>query len=114
MNNQTTIHCHHCGKTIPQSQIKQLKHKCPQCGHVIDSVAYPLKAGRMSQRQLILMMVLLPLLVVAMTVGSWYLIKAYRLPSAGIDENPAVTHAEFMHNERVSLPQDIQYSHQFS
>lgn len=91
MNNQSTIYCHHCGKTIPQSQNKQLKHKCPQCGHDIESVGYIPKVGRMSQRQLILMMVLLPLLVVAMTVGSWYLIKAYRLPSAEVDNNPSQT-----------------------
>jgi len=109
MNKQITIHCHNCGMSVPQSQIKQDSHICPQCGHVIDSVGHPPKAGRMTQRQLILMMVLLPLLVVAMTVGSWYLIKAYRLPSAGIDENPAVSHAELMQYERVSLPQDMRY-----
>lgn len=91
MNNQTTIHCHHCGMTIPHSQTKQDEHICPQCGRDKESVKYRPKAGRMSQRQLILMMVLLPLLVVAMTVGSWYLIKAYRLPSAEVDNNPSQT-----------------------
>lgn len=52
----------------------------------------------MSQRQLILMVVLLPLLVVAMTVGSWYLIKAYRLPSVHVESQ-----SDLMESESVVL-----------
>ena len=56
----------------------------------------------MSQRQLILMMVLLPLLVVAMTIGSWYLIKAYRLPSVQVESQYDIKESESVKSVRNS------------
>lgn len=89
MNTQSKIHCSRCGLDIAQGQTHRDTKLCPKCGHALNSIqqdgSQPPKTGPMSQRQLILIMVLLPLLVVAMTVGSWYIIKAYRLPSADVE-----------------------------
>lgn len=98
MNRQSKIYCNRCGLDITQAQTHQGTKLCPKCGHALDSiqqdVSQPPKAGPMSQRHLILMMVLLPLLVVAMTVGSWYIIKVYRLPSADAETPSALIHSD--------------------
>ncbi|KAA3646905.1 MAG: hypothetical protein DWP95_03265 [Proteobacteria bacterium] len=98
MNLQANNHCSRCGLDITQAQTHRDTKLCPKCGHALDSiqqdVSQPPKTGPMSQHQLILMMILLPLLVVAMTVGSWYIIKAYRLPSVDVETPSSLIHSD--------------------
>lgn len=86
MNKQSTIPCSVCGADLSIAQSQQDSDKCSKCGAVQNFVQPAFnhlpKSGPMSHRQLVLLMVLLPLLVVAMTVGSWYLIKMTRMPSS--------------------------------
>ena len=96
MDTHSKQHCTHCGVQIPPSS--QNSNLCSQCGRQFGSpqkgVNQPPKSGPMSHRQLILLMVLLPLLVVVMTVGSWYLIKAYRLPSVQVESQSDLMESE--------------------
>ena len=113
MNHQSRYQCNTCGMSINESQEQRPNGSCPQCGHAIESaeqaVNYSRKAGPMPRRQLILMMVLLPLLVVVMTVGSWYLIKAYRLPSVQVESQSDLMESEPLTPEKNStlLPKNF-------
>lgn len=111
MNKQSKYQCDACGMSINESHEQHPNRNCPQCGHAIESaqqaVNHSRKAGPMPHRQLILMMVLLPLLVVVMTVGSWYLIKAYRLPSVQVESQSDLMESESVTTAKNSTLQPL-------
>lgn len=113
MTSQSNNHCSACGIAISESTSQQVTSRCPHCGNSLEpghqTAHRPMKGGPMSQRQLILMMVLLPLLVVAMTIGSWYLIKAYRSPSVQLESQSELMKSESMTAAKNSTLQPLNF-----